>query len=118
MGIIMRGDANASEVAGFLVALRTKGETPAEIAGCVTALREHVVPVRPQRTDLTDIVGTGGDGADTFNISTAAAIVVAACGQRRREARQPRAVVDAPAPPTCWRRSASPSTCRPTPSRR
>ena len=80
MGIIMRGDANASEVAGFLVALRTKGETPAEIAGCVQSLREHVVPVRPQRTDLTDLVGTGGDGANTFNISTAAAIVVAACG--------------------------------------
>ena len=80
MGIIMRGDANASEVAGFLVALRTKGETPAEIAGCVKSLREHVVPVRPKRTDLTDVVGTGGDGAHTFNISTAAAIVVAACG--------------------------------------
>ena len=69
-------------MAGFLVALRTKGETPTEIAGCVKSLREHVVPVRPQRTDLTDIVGTGGDGANTFNISTAAAIVVAACGGR------------------------------------
>jgi anthranilate phosphoribosyltransferase len=80
MGVIMRGDANPSEVAGFLVALRTKGETPQEIAGCVASLREHVVPVRPARTDLTDVVGTGGDGANTFNISTAAGVVVAACG--------------------------------------
>jgi anthranilate phosphoribosyltransferase len=80
MGIIMRGDANPSEVAGFLVGLRVKGETPAEIAGCVQVLREHVVPVHPTRTDTTDVVGTGGDGAHTFNISTAAAIVVAACG--------------------------------------
>jgi anthranilate phosphoribosyltransferase len=80
MGIIMRGDANPSEVAGFLVGLRVKGETPAEIAGCVAALREHVVPVRPERRDLTDVVGTGGDGANTFNISTAAGLVVAACG--------------------------------------
>jgi len=80
MGVIMRGEASPAEVAGFLVALRTKGETPAEIAGCVASLREHVVPVRPQRRDLTDVVGTGGDGANTFNISTAAGIVVAACG--------------------------------------
>jgi anthranilate phosphoribosyltransferase len=80
MGIIMRGEANPSEVAGFLVGLRVHGETPAEIAGCVQALREHVVPVTPVRDDLTDIVGTGGDGAHTFNISTAAALVVAACG--------------------------------------
>lgn len=80
MGIIMRGEATPAEVAGFLVALRTKGETPSEIAGCVQSLREHVVPVRPARADLTDVVGTGGDGAHTFNISTAAAILVAACG--------------------------------------
>ncbi len=80
MGVVMRGEANPSQIAGFLVALRAKGETPGEIAGCVRALREHVVPVRPARTDLTDVVGTGGDGAHTFNISTAAGIVVAACG--------------------------------------
>jgi len=80
MGVIMRGEASPTEVAGFLVALRTKGETPAEIAGCVASLREHVIPVTPQRRDLTDVVGTGGDGANTFNISTAAGIVVAACG--------------------------------------
>jgi anthranilate phosphoribosyltransferase len=80
MGVVMRGEANPAQIAGFLVALRAKGETPGEIAGCVRALREHVVPVRPARSDLTDVVGTGGDGAHTFNISTAAAIVVAACG--------------------------------------
>ena len=80
MGIIMRGDATPVEIAGFLVGLRVKGESPAEIAGCVSALRAHVIPVTPARRDLVDVVGTGGDGANTFNISTAAALVVASCG--------------------------------------
>src|SRR6185369_2576523 len=64
----------------FLVALRTKGETADEIAGFAEAMREHVIPVEPQRAPLVDVVGTGGDGARTFNISTAAAIVAAAAG--------------------------------------
>jgi anthranilate phosphoribosyltransferase len=80
MSVIMRGDATPVQIAGFLVALRVKGETPTEIAGFVRALREYVVAVRPNRTDLVDIVGTGGDGAGTINISTAAALVTAACG--------------------------------------
>jgi anthranilate phosphoribosyltransferase len=80
MGQIMRGDATPAQIGGFLVALRAKGETPDEIAGCAEAMREHVLPVRPQRDDLVDTAGTGGDGAHTINISTAAALVAAAAG--------------------------------------
>src|SRR4249919_1121900 len=80
MDSIMDGEATPAQIAGFLVALRAKGETPDEIAGCAEAMREHVLHVRPRRTDLVDIVGTGGDGANTFNISTAAGLVAAAAG--------------------------------------
>jgi len=77
---IMNGEATPAQIAGFLVALRAKGETVAEIAGCAEAMREHVVPVNPTRTDLVDTAGTGGDGARTLNISTAAGLVAAAAG--------------------------------------
>ena len=77
---IMRGDATQAQIAGFLVALRAKGETADEIAGCAEAMREHVLQVKPKRDDLVDIVGTGGDGANTYNISTAAALVAAGAG--------------------------------------
>jgi anthranilate phosphoribosyltransferase len=80
MGTIMRGEATAAQIGGFLVALRVKGETADEIAGCAEAMREHVVAVHPRRDDLVDTAGTGGDGANTFNISTAAALVAAAAG--------------------------------------
>ena len=80
MGEIMRGEATSAQIAGFLVALRAKGETAAEIAGCAEAMREHVLPVYPTREDVVDLVGTGGDGGRTFNISTTAAIVAAAAG--------------------------------------
>ena len=80
MNTIMAGDATPAQIAGFLVALRAKGETPDEIAGCAEAMREHVLRVSPKRHDLVDIVGTGGDGANTYNISTAAALVAAAAG--------------------------------------
>jgi anthranilate phosphoribosyltransferase len=80
MGTIMRGETTPAQIGGFLVALRVKGETADEIAGCAEAMREHVLPVRPQRDDLVDTAGTGGDGANTFNISTAAALVAAAAG--------------------------------------
>jgi anthranilate phosphoribosyltransferase len=80
MSEIMRGEATQAQIAGFLVALRAKGETADEIAGCAEAMREHVLQVRPKRTDLVDIVGTGGDGANTYNISTASALVAAGAG--------------------------------------
>jgi anthranilate phosphoribosyltransferase len=80
MDEIMRGEATPAQIAGFLVALRLKGETADEIAGCAEAMRKHVLAVRPKRDDLVDTAGTGGDGAGTFNISTAAALVAAAAG--------------------------------------
>jgi len=80
MNTIMEGEATPAQMGGFLVALRLKGETPDEIAGCAEAMREHVLSVRPARDDLVDTAGTGGDGARTFNISTAAALVAAAAG--------------------------------------
>jgi anthranilate phosphoribosyltransferase len=80
MDTIMGGEATPAQIGGFLVALRLKGETADEIAGCAEAMRAHVLPVRPQRDDLVDTAGTGGDGGRTFNISTAAALVAAAAG--------------------------------------
>src|SRR5213595_936263 len=80
MSTIMRGEATPAQIGGFLVALRAKGETADLIAGCAEAMREHVLPVTAKRDDLVDTAGTGGDGAKTINISTAAALVAAAAG--------------------------------------
>ena len=80
MGSIMNGEATPAQMGGFLVALRFKGETAHEIAGCAEAMREHVLPIKPKREDLVDTAGTGGDNAHTLNISTAAALVAAAAG--------------------------------------
>ena len=80
MSSVMDGEATPAQLGGFLVALRLKGETADEIAGFAEAMREHALPVHPQRDDLVDTAGTGGDGARTFNISTAAALVAAAAG--------------------------------------
>jgi anthranilate phosphoribosyltransferase len=80
MGSIMSGEATPAQISGFLVALRAKGETANEIAGCAEAMRAHVLAVRPKREDLVDTAGTGGDNAHTLNISTAAALVAAASG--------------------------------------
>ncbi len=80
MDAVMSGEATPAQVAGFLIALRMKGETVAEITGCARTMRAHAVRIRPRRAPLVDIVGTGGDGSDTFNISTAAALVAAGAG--------------------------------------
>jgi anthranilate phosphoribosyltransferase len=80
MNEVMEGEATPAQIGGLLVALRIKGETADEIAGCAEAMRTHVLSVRPRRDDLVDTAGTGGDGARTINISTAAALVAAAAG--------------------------------------
>ena len=80
MGVVMDGEATPAQIGGLLVGLRAKGETVDEITGFAEAMREHVLPVTPSRAPLVDVVGTGGDGARTFNISTAAAVVAAAAG--------------------------------------
>jgi anthranilate phosphoribosyltransferase len=80
MSGIMRGETTPAQIGGFLIALRVKGETADEIAGCAEAMREHALAVRPKRDDLVDTAGTGGDGARTINISTAAALVAASAG--------------------------------------
>ena len=80
MDEIMRGEATPAQIGGFLIALRSKGETADEITGCAEAMRDHALAVRPSRDDLVDTAGTGGDGAHTINISTAAALVAAAAG--------------------------------------
>src|SRR4030095_12183547 len=80
MNEVMSGEATPAQIAGVLVALRLKGETSEEIAGCAEAMRAHVLSVEPRRDDLVDTAGTGGDGARTINISTAAALVAAAAG--------------------------------------
>lgn len=77
---ILDGACNEIEIAGYLTALAAKGEQAQEVAGMARALRDHAVPVRPKTENLVDIVGTGGDGQSTFNISTTAAIVAAGAG--------------------------------------
>ncbi|GMV35763.1 MAG: anthranilate phosphoribosyltransferase 2 [Fimbriimonadales bacterium] len=80
MGVIMDGEAPPTQIAGFLVALRMKGETGEEVAGFAQAMRDKVTPVRTTRQPLVDTCGTGGDGFKTFNISTAAAFIAAGAG--------------------------------------
>ncbi|MEZ4865462.1 MAG: anthranilate phosphoribosyltransferase [Caldilineaceae bacterium] len=82
MSEIMGGEATPAQIGAFLAALRMKGETVDEITGCAQAMKRSAVQVRPNIGDamLVDVVGTGGDGAHTFNISTTAAFVVAGHG--------------------------------------
>lgn len=80
MRAMMSGSLTDAQIAGFLIALRCKGETIAEIAAAVDVLRELVHQVPVQGPHVIDTCGTGGDGANTFNISTTAAFVVAAAG--------------------------------------
>jgi anthranilate phosphoribosyltransferase len=80
IGQIMEGHCSQQEIARLLTALHRKGETVAEVAGAAAAMRRQMTPIRTRRTDVIDVVGTGGDGSGTFNISTAAALVTAAAG--------------------------------------
>ena len=77
--IIMSGNATPAQIGGFLMALRVRGETVEEITGAATTMRAKALKVSAPDGAI-DIVGTGGDGSGTYNISTAAAIVTAACG--------------------------------------
>jgi anthranilate phosphoribosyltransferase len=79
LGEIMRGDASESQIAGFLIALRTKGETVDELAGLAGTMRALATPVPCDRGDLVDTAGTGG-GKPTFNVSTTAALIAAGAG--------------------------------------
>ncbi|MBV1892343.1 MAG: anthranilate phosphoribosyltransferase [Gammaproteobacteria bacterium] len=79
---IMTGEASPEQIAGFLVALRMKGESLDEITGAVMVMRELASGVSVSGEHLVDIVGTGGDGASLFNVSTASAFVVAVSGGR------------------------------------
>ena len=79
MSVLLEGEAGEAEIAGFLVALKMKGETAAELAGFARAMRDRMIVV-DAGPDVIDTCGTGGDGLGTFNISTAVAIVMAGAG--------------------------------------
>ena len=78
-GVLMAGDATPAQIGALLMALRVRGETVAEITGAVRAMRARMLTVAAP-ADAMDVVGTGGDASGTFNISTAAALVVAGAG--------------------------------------
>ncbi len=80
MSEVMAGECTPAQIAGLLVALRMKGETPEEIAGFARAMRESCLRVQTKAVGLVDTCGTGGDALNTFNVSTAAAIVAAGAG--------------------------------------
>jgi anthranilate phosphoribosyltransferase len=81
MESIMSGEATPAQIGAFLIALRMKGETSDEIAGCAEVMRRHATRVRAPET-VIDTCGTGGDESGTFNISTAAALVAAGAGAK------------------------------------
>ena len=82
MAVIMRGDAAPAQIAGLLIGLAMKGEHPSELVGFARTMRAEAVPLSRPAGEVFDTCGTGGDRSGTFNISTAAAIVLAACGVR------------------------------------
>jgi anthranilate phosphoribosyltransferase len=82
MRSIMTGEVSPAQIGGFLIGLRIKGETIEEIAAAAKVMRSFALKVEVEGDHLVDIVGTGGDGMHTFNISTTAAFVIAAAGAR------------------------------------
>jgi anthranilate phosphoribosyltransferase len=82
MGEIMEGRAAPANIAGLLIGLAMKGERPAEIVGLARTMRAHAVPLSRRYEKVFDTCGTGGDRSRTFNISSCAALIVAACGVR------------------------------------
>ena len=82
MMTVMTGEASPAQIGAMLVALRMKGESIDEITGAAEVMRELVTPVEVHNDHLVDLVGTGGDGANLFNVSTAATFVAAAAGAR------------------------------------
>ena len=76
---LLSGEVTPAQIGGFLMSLRVRGETVDEITGAVTAMRAKMLPVTT-REDAIDIVGTGGDGSGSYNVSTLASVIVAACG--------------------------------------
>jgi anthranilate phosphoribosyltransferase len=80
MEILLAGEATSAQIGAFLMGLRLKGVEDEEVVGLVEAMRAASVKIRPQRDVMVDLCGTGGDGSNTFNISTATALLVAACG--------------------------------------
>src|SRR6476660_5768836 len=82
MAEVMEGRAAAAHIAGLLIGLVMKGERPAEIVGLARAMRAHAVQVSKRHERVFDTCGTGGDRSGTFNISSCAAVVIAACGVR------------------------------------
>ena len=77
---IMSGAINETQIAALLLALKTKGETPEEVAGFAKAMRDFSVKINLQDKNMIDVCGTGGDGSNTFNVSTAVSFVVAGAG--------------------------------------
>jgi len=82
MAAIMRGEVTPAQIAGLLMALRSKGERPEELVGLARAMRAAAVPLPVHFDDVFDTCGTGGDNLGTVNVSSMAAVVVAACGVR------------------------------------
>lgn len=80
MAVVMRGEAAPAQIAGLLIGLAMKGERPTELVGLARTMRAQAVALSEPVADVFDTCGTGGDRSGTFNISTAAALVVAACG--------------------------------------
>jgi anthranilate phosphoribosyltransferase len=80
MDEVLDGGATPAQISAFLTALRMKGETIDEITGCALTMKKKAAHIHPKAGNYIDFVGTGGDGADTFNISTTSAFVISACG--------------------------------------